>query len=302
MAEHIDAIIKIRRGLDGDRRTIVFDQGEIAYSSDIKRVFIGDGTTVGASLVGNLNTIGTSPSPYAVNKDLFYDKNTCIMYMLSNDSGANALVNYARVTPDGDGISIKFENGKYSIKDDYITGNLDNRYVNLTGDTMTGSLCIKNTTGNSLEVNNPIKVDYITSTQTLSIQKPTIQIFNNYSEVVNQIDVTTASSIPTIDLNKGNNFVINLHDHLSGFNITNCPNEGASFGIIIRYKANNKNIDWRLKVDGGTFLTPKWQMGKLPITSKSSNNEDAFAFVYMAGQWYCFISGVNMLSPVTTVT
>lgn len=50
MAEHIDAIIKIRRGLDADRRTIVFDQGELAYSSDIKRVFIGDGTTVGAGI------------------------------------------------------------------------------------------------------------------------------------------------------------------------------------------------------------------------------------------------------------
>ena len=43
--------IKIRRGLDADRLSVVFDQGEIVYTTDTKLVFIGDGVTPGGNPV-----------------------------------------------------------------------------------------------------------------------------------------------------------------------------------------------------------------------------------------------------------
>jgi len=303
MATQIDALIKLRRGPDSERQLINFDSGEIVFSTDIKRAFIGNNDQIGGYIIGNLNTVGTIPSPSALQYDLFYKPSISTLYMLTAfNLGPDLLQNYARITPDGDGTTIKFENGKYSVIDSFIYGTLDSRYVNVTGDTMTGSLCINNTTGNSLEVNRPIKVDYITSTQTLSIQKPTIQIFNNYSEVVSSIDVNTTTPIPTINLNQANNFILNLYGHLSGFNITNCPTEGASFTVVLRHKSNNLKVDWKLQLNGGSFLIPKWQMGRLPLTSKVNGCEDAFAFAYMSGQWYCFIAGVNMISPIATVS
>ncbi len=39
---------QLRRGLDADRTTIVFDEGELIYVTDTKKIFIGDGTTTGA--------------------------------------------------------------------------------------------------------------------------------------------------------------------------------------------------------------------------------------------------------------
>ena len=43
--------IKLRRGLDIERQTILFDQGEIVYCTDTKKVWIGDGLTLGGNLV-----------------------------------------------------------------------------------------------------------------------------------------------------------------------------------------------------------------------------------------------------------
>ena len=190
MAEQIDSIIKLRRGVDAQRRGIVFDNGEIVFSTDIKRVFIGDASTVGANLVGNKNTIGTTLDNTGIQHDLFFETNSNVLYMLSSDSGPDVLANYARVSQRADENTLKLENGVYSINDTYFndpyTGflrlsggtmegyitlhahpvsamhattkdyvdtqisanalkleDLDARYVNVSGDTMTGNLIIQ---------------------------------------------------------------------------------------------------------------------------------------------------------------
>jgi hypothetical protein len=43
----------VRRGTDYDRQQLTLDSGELGYTTDTKRLFIGDGTTVGGNLVGN---------------------------------------------------------------------------------------------------------------------------------------------------------------------------------------------------------------------------------------------------------
>lgn len=45
--------IKVRRGTDVQRKLITFDQGELAYTLDTKRLFIGNGATLGGDIVGN---------------------------------------------------------------------------------------------------------------------------------------------------------------------------------------------------------------------------------------------------------
>lgn len=44
----------VRSGTDSDRRTIVLDTAELGYTTDTKRLFVGDGTTTGGNIIGNL--------------------------------------------------------------------------------------------------------------------------------------------------------------------------------------------------------------------------------------------------------
>lgn len=43
MADTVDAVIKVKRGLESARRSIVFASGELLYTTDTKRLFVGDG-------------------------------------------------------------------------------------------------------------------------------------------------------------------------------------------------------------------------------------------------------------------
>ena len=43
----------VRRGTDGDRVNVILSQGELGYTTDTKRLYIGDGATPGGVLVGN---------------------------------------------------------------------------------------------------------------------------------------------------------------------------------------------------------------------------------------------------------
>ena len=47
--------LKVRRGSDAQRRDIVLDQGEVGYTLDSKRLFVGDGSTYGGKVAGNVN-------------------------------------------------------------------------------------------------------------------------------------------------------------------------------------------------------------------------------------------------------
>ena len=46
--------LKVRRGSDTQRKEIVLDQGEIGYTLDSKRLFVGDGSTYGGKVAGIL--------------------------------------------------------------------------------------------------------------------------------------------------------------------------------------------------------------------------------------------------------
>jgi hypothetical protein len=49
--------IKVRRGTNLQRKPIIFEDGEIVYTIDTKRAFIGDDTTQGGNVISNVNYI-----------------------------------------------------------------------------------------------------------------------------------------------------------------------------------------------------------------------------------------------------
>ena len=57
--------LKVRRGTNEQRRTIVLDQGELGYTLDTRRLYVGDGASVGGRVVSNF-TYG----PFALDSNL----------------------------------------------------------------------------------------------------------------------------------------------------------------------------------------------------------------------------------------
>ena len=45
--------IKIRRGSNSDRLRVILDEGEMGYATDIQRLFVGDGNTLGGINIAN---------------------------------------------------------------------------------------------------------------------------------------------------------------------------------------------------------------------------------------------------------
>ena len=52
--------LKIRRGLEEDRETITPAEGELLYTTDEKKLYIGDGATAGGNAVDTLGTVAVS--------------------------------------------------------------------------------------------------------------------------------------------------------------------------------------------------------------------------------------------------
>jgi hypothetical protein len=50
--------LRLRRGVDAERAAIVFDEGELVYTTDIKELYAGDGATAGGILVSSAQIPG----------------------------------------------------------------------------------------------------------------------------------------------------------------------------------------------------------------------------------------------------
>lgn len=94
--------LKVRRGTDSQRRQIVFDQGELAFTTDSQRLFVGDGATLGGlSPAIKYYTINTTlPSTFIQTAnfvqpgDIVYDIYRTNFYVLTGTINTD-LGNYA---------------------------------------------------------------------------------------------------------------------------------------------------------------------------------------------------------------
>lgn len=93
------AKIKVRRGFDSERKTVVFSEGELIYVIDKKRMYIGDGTTLGGNPISNKHyivSVDDIPSD-AIEGDIIYQKVSDITYILGYDDAdvnKNTLLRY----------------------------------------------------------------------------------------------------------------------------------------------------------------------------------------------------------------
>ena len=111
--------LKIRRGSDAQRKTIVLDQGEVGYTLDTRRIFVGDGVTEGGHSVG-AKTVGpyacapllgpaAGESPGMQLGDLGYADSK--LYALTSTIYNNALSGWAYIGNKPDGTLVDFVGG-----------------------------------------------------------------------------------------------------------------------------------------------------------------------------------------------
>ena len=125
--------LKVRRGVDSQRLTTILEQGELGYTNDFKRLWIGDGSVAGGTVVGNIvhdtqvkNTITT-----ATKGDVVYDQGK--LYRLGTTTPSNDTDWEFIGTQVNDFIEYN-GNNEISIKDSCITPvQIDNSIVLSTG-------------------------------------------------------------------------------------------------------------------------------------------------------------------------
>lgn len=77
--------IKVRRGTDSDRKRVILDEGELGFTTDTQRFFVGDGGTLGGINIANKFLGQGDRTNYgdALLGDLVYDTNNNTLYALS---------------------------------------------------------------------------------------------------------------------------------------------------------------------------------------------------------------------------
>lgn len=115
--------LKLRRGTDAQRESVILEQGELGYTTDSKRVFVGDGFLSGGTVLGAKNHppmyVGTRTDlTDAVTGDLVYEDN--LLYQLSGTDAA-MLSAWTFIGTRADGTSLDYNAGILEIKDNGIT-------------------------------------------------------------------------------------------------------------------------------------------------------------------------------------
>jgi hypothetical protein len=151
--------LKIRRGTDNQRKLITLEQGELGYTTDKKRVYIGDGSTVGGNILGNftwppVTTLGETRVKYtnAVKGDIVNDHG--LLYQFTGTSPV-ILTDWTYIGSAYDNSSIVLDaNNALKINSNGITGSM------FDSSAATGGLVATITNGISANVDNStIKVN-----------------------------------------------------------------------------------------------------------------------------------------------
>jgi hypothetical protein len=103
--------LKLRRGTDAQRQTVTLEQGELGYTTDGKRVWVGDGFTIGGNSVGNiahppLSVNTRTDLTTAATGDIVYEDG--LLYQLSG-TDATVLSSWGFIGSRPDEVSIEYD-------------------------------------------------------------------------------------------------------------------------------------------------------------------------------------------------
>lgn len=151
MADQIVKIL-IRKGTQAEKDTIVLDEAELGYTTDHKRVYVGDGVTIGGGIVGNkyfgeknLPTQLGQLEPAEYGDTVFNtDDNT---YLVLSGSNPEVMDSWLRINDNYQGTVTRVDAGAgliFNSADSFITSS---GTINLNLDTTSRTVLSKSSNG-----------------------------------------------------------------------------------------------------------------------------------------------------------
>lgn len=102
---------KLRRGTDDQRKSVVFEEGEMIYTTDTKKVYVGDGRLSGGNLLANgIFQLSGFPAVPTIN-DLVYRGDQKLLYITNPDP----LDPFTFVGPYGDNSTITYASNRLTL-------------------------------------------------------------------------------------------------------------------------------------------------------------------------------------------
>ena len=146
----------VRRGSDQERRNVILSQGELGFTTDTKRVYVGDGQTLGGIAVGGSSFLGSAanvPATFttAAEGDTAFDSDDNVLYTYLGGGQSNP-ANWAAI------------GGKYTAGDNTIAITNTNQ---IKVNKVAAGNFNTNVAGNSIEIDGNGKIA-LTSTANIN--------------------------------------------------------------------------------------------------------------------------------------
>lgn len=187
--------LKLRRGLESQRLLITLDQGELGYTIDSKRVFVGDGATVGGIVVGSkaFTPIAANKTSLAAYQGDIVMENSLLYQLTGTDATQTSAWKYIGSQIDNTSIifnasnqfsvntassSLVYSSGAIAATSQGLSARIDNSTIIISSNQLRVGTITKNNINVSTLAGQGIGV---TSTQTLcaAVDNQSIQIKSN---------------------------------------------------------------------------------------------------------------------------
>ena len=236
--------LKIRRGSNAQRQSVILEQGELGYATDTKRVFVGDGVVLGGTTVGNIaHPPGATPNyrltlSNAVIGDIVKDRRLLYQLTSSNPSLSSS---WTQLSPDPDNLTLQYNgNNELIIKNNGITGI---KFAS-TAAHFQGGLVATQNNGLSADVDNSSIV---------------LNAYNNYKLAVGVLNNTHISSSvfgKGLEGGSGSTVQINEDPAIFGFNGSNQLTLTAlPAGIVNTAALSSNSIGAGLSISSNQLVT-----------------------------------------------
>ena len=153
----------VRRGIDMDRKNVVLSEGELGYTTDLKKLYVGDGQTPGGVLVGGNSILPSTNNilsfPSVEEGDIVFSPSVGKLYrFLGGENVSNNWEVIGGVIQGGDGTINISEDNKVTVGV-ISAGNIDPGGLlgdGLTVDSITGKITLsKNITFDKINLSTP---------------------------------------------------------------------------------------------------------------------------------------------------
>lgn len=232
--------LKIRRGSEVERRQIVLEQGELGYTVDTRRLFVGNGSLSGGDIVGSKvhNILSTSNTRNLLSEayqgDLVYENN--LLYQLTGADFSN-LSEWAFIGSRTDESSIEYNSSReLHIKDSGVTaqkvqnGAITGNKLNTNVLYQSGGLSLT-TAGISANIDNDTFL--ITNSNVITIAPSGVSSDQLAADAVNQNNIDSTALDKGLVGGDGNALSARIDNDTIVFNNDNEISIGTVYGSNI---------------------------------------------------------------------